>query len=75
MAKKLPFGEPASIKRPPLFCGFNNQFWKVGVKIFIESIDKGIWDAIENGSFVPMLEKDKVFSKRLKEYYYICLKF
>ncbi|XP_068504252.1 uncharacterized protein [Phaseolus vulgaris] len=34
------------------------------MKIFVESIDRGIWDAIVNGPFIPMLEKDKVFSKK-----------
>ena len=28
------------------------------MKIFVESLDKGIWDAIENGPFVPKFEKD-----------------
>jgi len=32
--------------------------------IFVESIDKGIWDVIEYDPFVPMLEKDKVFSEK-----------
>ena len=49
MADRLPFEEGASINRPPLFCGLNYQFWKVRMKIFVESLDKGIWDAIENG--------------------------
>ena len=58
MAEKLPFGEGASINRPLLFYGLNYQFWKVRMKIFVESIDKGIWDAIENGHFIPKFEKD-----------------
>jgi len=58
MAEKLPFGEGASINIPPLFCGLNYQFWKVRMKIFVESFDKGIWDAIENGPFIPKFEKD-----------------
>jgi len=29
------------------------------MKFFVESIDRGIWDAITNGPFIPML--DKVF--------------
>ena len=28
------------------------------MKIFMESLDKGIRDAIENGPFVPKFEKD-----------------
>jgi len=42
MAEKLPFGEGASINRPPLFCGLNYQFWEVRMKIFVESLDRGI---------------------------------
>ena len=61
MADKLPFGEGASINRPPLFCGVNCQFWNVRMQIFIESTNKGIWDAIENGPFIPQVKKDDVF--------------
>ena len=64
MAKKLSFGEGASINRPPLFCGLNYQFWKVRMKIFVESLDRGIWDAIENGPFIPKLIKDGVFIEK-----------
>jgi len=28
------------------------------MKIFVESLDKGIWDAIENGHFIPKFEKE-----------------
>ena len=58
MADRLPFGESASINRPRLFCGLNYQFWKVRMKIFMESLDKGIWVAIENGHFILKFEKD-----------------
>ena len=50
---KLPFGEGASINRPPFFSGVNYQFWKIRIKIFIESLNRGIWDAIINGPFIP----------------------
>ncbi|XP_068483372.1 uncharacterized protein [Phaseolus vulgaris] len=30
------------------------------MKIFVESIDRRIWDAIENGPFIPKDEKDNV---------------
>jgi len=64
MAEKLPFGEGASINRPPLFYGLDYQLWKVRMKICVESIDRGIWDAIVNGPFVPKNEKDNVFIKK-----------
>jgi len=28
------------------------------MKIFVESLDKGIWDAIENGLFIPKFDND-----------------
>ena len=56
MAKnRLPFVEgAASILRPPMFSGVNYQFWKVRMKIFIESIYRGIWNAIVNGPYIPI---------------------
>jgi len=57
---KLPFVEGASINRLPMFSGVNYQFWKVRMKIFIESIDRGIWNAIVNGPFIPMHVVDGV---------------
>jgi len=51
---KLPFDEGASSHRPPMFFGVNYQFWKVRMKIFIESIDCGIWNVIVNGPYIPM---------------------
>jgi len=35
------------------------------MKIFVESLDRGIWDAIENGHFIPKFEKDDVLIKNL----------
>jgi len=55
MAGKLSFEEGASINKPPLFCGLNYKYWEARMKIFVESIDKGIWDAIENGPFIPKI--------------------
>jgi len=43
-----------------MFSGVNYQFWKVRMKIFIESIDRGIWNAIVNGPFIPMHVVDDV---------------
>jgi len=35
------------------------------MKFFVESIDRKIWDAITNDSFMPMCGKDKVSSENL----------
>jgi len=34
------------------------------MKIFVESLDRGIWDAIENGPFVSKFEKYNVFIEK-----------
>jgi len=39
---KLSFVEDASINRSPIFGGVNFQFWKVQMKIFIDSTERGI---------------------------------
>jgi len=64
MAGKLPFEEGASINKPPLFCGLNYKYWEARMKIFVESIDQGIWDAIENGHFIPKINKSGSFIKK-----------
>jgi len=58
MAGKLSFEESASINKPPLCCGLNYKYWEGRMKIFVESIDQGIWDAIENAPFIPNIKKN-----------------
>jgi len=65
MAGKLPFEEGASINKPSLFCGLNYKYWEDKMKIFVESIDQGIWDAIENGPFIPKIKKMDLLLKNL----------
>ena len=45
--------EGASLFRPPGFNGKDYAYWKERMRIFIEGIDVDIWDAVENGPFVP----------------------
>jgi len=61
MARKLSFEEGSSIYKPPLFCGLNYKYWDARMKIFMESIDQGIWDSIENGSYIPKFKKNGSF--------------
>jgi len=58
---KLPFAEGASIHRPPMLSGVNYQFWKVKRKNFIESINRGIWNAIVNGPYIPVSVENGIF--------------
>jgi len=51
-----------------VFTDENYPFWKVKMQIFVESIDRGIWDAILNGPLVPTitvnnLQEPKPFSQ------------
>jgi len=34
------------------------------MKIFVESIGQGIWDAIENGPFIPKIKNNGYFIKK-----------
>uniref|UniRef100_A0A151UHY2 DUF4219 domain-containing protein n=1 Tax=Cajanus cajan TaxID=3821 RepID=A0A151UHY2_CAJCA len=36
------------------FNGENYVYWKIRMRIFIEAIDIAVWDAIENGPYIPM---------------------
>jgi len=58
MTGKHPFKEGASINKPPWFYGLNYKYWEARMKIFVESIDQGIWDAIENDPFIPKIKKN-----------------
>jgi len=42
----------------------NYKYWEARIKIFVESIDQGIWDAIENGLFIPKMQKNGSFVKK-----------
>jgi len=57
---KLPFAEGASINKPFLLCRVKYPFWKIRMKIFIESLDRVVWDAIVNGPFMPKTVIDGV---------------
>ena len=48
------FAEGSSINRPPMFSGMNYAFWKIRMKVFMESIDSFIWEAVVHGPYVPM---------------------
>ena len=61
MAGKQSFEEGVSIYKPPLFCGLNYKYWEAKMKIFVESIDQGIWDSIENGAYIPKFKKNGSF--------------
>jgi len=62
----------ASNKPRFFFCGENYPFSKVQMQIFLEYIDRGIWDVILNGSFVPVhvinnMQEERYFSLRIAD--------
>jgi len=63
------FVEGASINRPPLFVGENYPFWKIRMKIFLESVDIGVWYAVVNGPFKPIKIVDgETFPKEFSQW-------
>ena len=51
---KVLFAEGSSVNRPPMFNGMNYSFWKIRMKIFMESIDVLIWEVVVHGPYVPI---------------------
>nr|KYP41673.1 hypothetical protein KK1_036956 [Cajanus cajan] len=49
------FPEGNSINRPLIFNGEGYHYWKSRMQIFIEAINLNIWDAVENGPFIPTI--------------------
>ena len=52
------------MNRPPFFNGEGYGYWKDRMQFFLEGVDLDIWDAVENGPFVPTQSiNDKVVDK------------
>ena len=61
--------EGASTNRPPFFNGDNYSFWKIKMQAWVEGIDVAVWDAIEEGPYIPMHTVDgKVVENARKEW-------
>ena len=59
-----PFAELVSIKRPPLFCGMKYPFGKVQLNVFMESINRYIWQMVVNGYTISsQVVEDKTIEK------------
>ena len=39
---------------PPLFDGTNYAYWKVRMRVFLQSLDEKVWQAVEIGWTKPM---------------------
>ena len=63
VGNQLPFAKGASINRPPLVYGMNYSFWKVWMKIFMEYVNRGIWNPVVNGYTIPAQVEGKTIEK------------
>ena len=46
--------EGESTSRPPYFDGSNYGYWKIRMKIYLQSIDYSLWLNVVKGPYVPM---------------------
>ena len=46
-----------SINRPPYFNGEDYPYWKDRMRLFIKSTSLDMWEIIENGDYIPMIEQ------------------
>src|SRR3954470_19336605 len=59
------FRDGGSNNKPPLFCGEYFDFWKIRMKVHLEAQEE-VWEAVQNGPFVPTTIVDGVESTKLK---------
>jgi CO dehydrogenase/acetyl-CoA synthase alpha subunit len=54
MASTQPgFRDGGSGNKPTCFVGEHYDYWKIHMQAFLETQREEIWDAVENGSFIP----------------------
>jgi hypothetical protein len=46
--------EGGSTNIPPFYIGENYSFWKIKMQAWVEGINVVVWDAIEEGPYIPM---------------------
>ena len=49
--------ESHSINHPPYFNGEDYPYWKDRMRLFIESTSLDMWEIIENGDYIPIVEQ------------------
>ena len=60
------FRDGGSNNKPPLFCGEYFDFWKIRMKAHLEAQGEEVWDAVENGPFIPVTVINGVCSSKPK---------
>ncbi|WJX77712.1 hypothetical protein P8452_60992 [Trifolium repens] len=51
----MAFAPKGAYNRAPIFNGDHFDYWKSSMRIHINSFDGEVWNAIENGPFVPTI--------------------
>ncbi|XP_050895369.1 uncharacterized protein LOC127101987 [Lathyrus oleraceus] len=62
----LVFKDGGSSNKPPLFSGQYFDFWKIRMKAHLEAQGSDIWEAVQNGLFVPTTVVNGVGSSKHK---------
>lgn len=60
------FKDGVSNNKPLLFYGEYFEFWKICMKYHLEVHGEEIWDAVENGMFVPISVVNGVGTPKIK---------
>lgn len=60
------FKEGGNNNKPPIFSGEYFDFWKIHMKTHLEAQGEEIWDAVENGLFVPTSVVNGVGTVKIK---------
>ncbi|CAJ2661921.1 unnamed protein product [Trifolium pratense] len=67
MASAQPvFRDGGSGNKPPCFVGEHYDFWKIRMQAFLEAQGEEIWDAVENGPFIPTTVVNNVVETKVK---------
>jgi hypothetical protein len=60
------FRDGGSNNKPPCFVGEYYDFWKIRMKAYLEAQGEEIWDAVENGPFIPTTVTNNVEEIKVK---------
>ncbi|KAK2353731.1 gag-protease polyprotein [Trifolium repens] len=60
------FRDGGSNNKPPCFVGEYYDFWKIRMKAYLEAQGEEIWNAVENGPFIPTTVTNNVEEIKVK---------
>ena len=60
------FKDGGSSNKPPCFVGEYYDFWKIHMRAYLEAQGEEIWNAVENGPFIPTTVVNDVVQVKIK---------